>query len=115
MRSTPPHFLFIKAAATVVLLITGTFSAPDSLSDTTAVYSEGCRSDETLAAPDTATVTATEAAQKMVGKTTKILAAAGTSAVVIGVTTYFLVNFFKENNDREDSGIPDPPDPPGYW
>ena len=106
MLHNSPIGIFIASAAIAALLCTTTFSAP---------HSPGATGDaDTRTVRDTAAMTATEAAQKKVGTTGKIIAAVGTSAVVVGVTTYFLVNFFKKNDSGKDTGIPDPPDPPGY-
>ena len=77
--------------------------------DTGATEPPSVQSDS---APETPT---TEAVFRNISRRTKILIAAGASAAIIGTTVFILVKQFNESTASGDSGIPDPPDPPGYW
>ena len=58
---------------------------------------------------------AAAAAPARINRPARILAAAGTSAAVIGAATFILLRQNTARKKEDNGGIPDPPAPPGYW
>lgn len=93
---------------------------PAAILDTSALSQGSDTIPHAAAADATAGIQATgsttpPSAVTPASKRAKIITAAGTTAAVIGVTTFILVKKYSEENSRKNEGIPDPPGPPGYW
>ena len=85
------------------------------VSDATTVKEPPAALSDSKPAEPEQPVTATNAALQKLDKRTKILVAAGTSAAILGTAVFILVKQFNDDRSQKDGGIPDPPDPPGYW
>jgi hypothetical protein len=101
-------------------LLLSTDTASPALIDTSVLLHRDSSSrvsaavtDTSAGAPDSGA--AVPASFTKLSRRAKIIAAVGTSAAIIGVTAFILVKKYSGEKDTKDEGIPDPPDPPGYW